>query len=108
MMLSRVSYFSRSVTADDPQASPAAQFEALSFGAEGFRRICLAELSNDGMEQRKKSLQRELLGMEFLEGSYLKLEELRGRITGDYLWKEARGELGAIPAVDDSCGNPKP
>ena len=59
-----------------------------------FDEIFTEDLNRAQLMRRKRGLTRELEGMRFLGPQDLKLEELRGRISGDMVWRSARGELG--------------
>jgi hypothetical protein len=63
---------------------PAARFEALAAG----------HLSEETVMSRRRSDRRDLLARQFLGPGDEKLEERRGRVSGDLAWRAARGELG--------------
>lgn len=62
-----------------------------------FENMTNQELSVDNIRSRKDKLHRELEGMKFLTKKHVKLEEMKGRISGDYAWKAQRGENGPSP-----------
>jgi len=52
------------------------------------------------IESRKRSQQRDLMMLMFLQSTQLRPEEMQGRISGDKEWKKARGEDGDAKGRD--------
>lgn len=70
------------------------KLDSLAQGKALYDRLFQSELSAEEMRERKRALRVELLGMRCLGAADVKLEELRGRLSGARAWRLARGELG--------------
>ena len=72
-------------------------FDALMRGEAGFAELAaFMRLMPMSIVMKRRRLEaRELLGMTFLESGDVKLEEMRGRISGELTWRLARGEARA-------------
>ena len=71
--------------------------DALMRGEAGFVELAvfMRSMPMSIVTKRRRLEARELLGMTFLESGDLKLEEMRGRISGELTWRLARGEARA-------------
>lgn len=79
----------------EEEEKPEMFYNALEVGAMAFESFNLGERSLSILDQRRYQLTKEIEGLKFLSPEIRKLKELEGRITGDYLWKFHRGELGS-------------
>ena len=70
------------------------KLENLKIGKRFYDSLFSFELADETFTERKRLLARELSGMSFLSPGDVKLEELKGRISGDMSWRLERGELG--------------
>jgi len=68
--------------------------DALLDGKERFEILANNDVSFIVMERRKRQNCRELLAYSFMKMHEWKLDELEGRISGDFNYKKQRGELG--------------
>eukprot|EP01038_Epipyxis_sp_PR26KG_P015916 gene15916-21592_t len=59
------------------------------------------DISVDTMRERKRYNRKELEGLSLQTKHNLKLDEMRGRISGDEEWKRSRGEDGKVIANKD-------
>ena len=91
----------QSLVEERPWDSTSAHFDTLEQGAIGFKVLADMVLPLDVVQARRRKEQRDLMGMAFLQPKDVKLEEMRGRISGDLAWRAARGELGACATVVD-------
>lgn len=71
------------------------KLENLSKGKSFYDELFVLDIPEDVVRERSRLMARELQGMAFLSPSDVKLEELRGRISGDKAWRLVRGELGS-------------
>jgi hypothetical protein len=85
--------------------SSSIHFDTLEQGAVGFKALADTILPVEVIQARRRKEERDLIGMTFLKPHDVKLEEMRGRISGDLAWRAARGELGAcattVAAVEE-------
>ena len=70
------------------------KLENLGKGKPFYDDLFKLDLPKNVVWERSRLLARELQGMDFLSPSDVKLEELRGRMSGDRAWRLVRGELG--------------
>lgn len=80
--------------------SDSVHFDTLELDSIGFKRLAAIELPVDVVDIRRRKECRDLMGMTFLRPKDVKLEEMRGRISGDIAWRVARGELGTCTTND--------
>jgi peptide-N4-(N-acetyl-beta-glucosaminyl)asparagine amidase len=66
----------------------------LLVGKSFYDQLFSSDLNEESIRDRKRLLSRELEGMCFLGPGDVKLDELRGRLSGDRIWRQLRGELG--------------
>ena len=80
--------------------------DALMRGEAGFAELAafMRSMPMSIVTKRRRLEARELLGMSFLESGDLKLEEMRGRISGELTWRLARGEARAVAATGPGRG----
>ena len=74
----------------------------LEQGSTGFQALAAADSSIMTIRRRKRLLAKELRGVTLESRHEWKLEEMRGRISGDKSWKEARGEAGSTSSSTSS------
>lgn len=79
-----------------PSSTPAPLVDRLAFGAIGFQQFPLA-LSEKEMHYREAKDLYDLKQLQFFSKKTEKLEELRGRISGDLAWRIQRGEIHGVP-----------
>lgn len=76
---------------------------SLTEGSTAFERLCNFDVNMDVLTMRRNSLQRELQALAFEHKQEWKVEEMKGRISGDVAWRLERGEgLGQLDRDDST------
>jgi hypothetical protein len=83
----------RSISNQNQSLNANISLDLLDGGAILFQEMSKIHESYDEIKRKKRFLQRELIGLSFLKSHKWKLEELKGRESGDIEWRKNRGEI---------------